>query len=181
MTVPAPSPAASSPSGGPDTVAVFSAVYGLLLRSIATRGRLIGVGALAAISVFTAVVVSNTSSDDPTMTALDFVNGNLSTLLPVAVLIFGVATIGDLIDDGSLVYLWLRPVRSWIHVAAAVAATLTVVVPLVGLPILVSTSLIDTDSDLLTATVVASLVAMVAYSTLFVVAGIRLRRPLPWG
>ncbi len=56
---------------------------------------------------------------------------------------FGSAAIGDLVDDGSLVYLWLRPVRPSIHVVAAIAATLTVVTPLVGLPVVLATAMIE--------------------------------------
>ena len=181
MTAPSPAPPTQPRQATPDTATVFVAVYRLLLRSIATRGRLIGIGALAGISLLTALLVKNSTPDDSSMAALGFVNGNLSTLLPVAVLVFGSAAIGDLVDDGSLVYLWLRPVRSSVHVVAAVAATLTVVLPLVGLPVVVATALIDSDPDVIGAAVVGGLVALVAYSALFVTAGIRLRRPLPWG
>ena len=73
--------------------------------------------------------------DDPLSAGVDFVNTNIATLIPVAVLVFGAAALGDLIDDGSLVYLWLRPVPSWVHVVAAWAATVTVVIPLVLVPV----------------------------------------------
>ncbi|MEO6988347.1 MAG: hypothetical protein ABI239_06840 [Aquihabitans sp.] len=181
MTAASPAPPMSPNQARPDTITVFLAVYGLLLRSIATRGRLIGIGALAGVSLVTALLVNSTDPYDSSTAALGFVNGNLSTLLPVAVLVFGSAAIGDLVDDGSLVYLWLRPVRPSIHVVAAIAATLTVVTPLVGLPVVLATAMIDSDPDVVSAAVVGGLVALVAYSALFVAAGIRLRRPLPWG
>lgn len=181
MTSTTPAPPAAPRQARPDTAAVFLAIYRLLLRSIATRGRLIGIGALAGVSLITALLVNGASPSDPSGAALDFVDINLSTLVPVAILVFGAAAIGDLVEDGSLVYLWLRPVRPVIHVLAAVAATLTVVVPLVGVPVLVATAMIDADPDVLMAGLVGGLVAIVAYSAIFVVAGIRLRRPLPWG
>ena len=181
MTAPSSTSSTTTRRARPDTGTVFVAVYRLLLRSIATRSRIIGIGALAGISLLTALLVNNSSPRDPSMAALGFVNGNLSTLLPVAVLVFGSAAIGDLVDDGSLVYLWLRPVRPVVHVAAAVAATLTVVVPLVGLPVVLATAMIDSDPDVIGAAAVGGLVALVAYSAIFVLAGVRLRRPLPWG
>lgn len=181
MTAPSPAPPISQRQARPNTGVAFMAVYRLMLRTIATRSRLMGIGVLAGISLLTALLVNNSSPKDPSMAALGFINGNLSTLLPVAVLVFGSAAIGDLVDDGSLVYLWLRPVRPVVHVAAALAATLTVALPLVGLPVVLATAMIDSDPDVISAAVVGALVALVAYSALFVLAGIRLRRPLPWG
>lgn len=181
MTTTSPAPPSAPGQARPDTVTVFLAVYRLLLRSIATRGRLVGIGVLAGVSFVTALLVNAAGPDDPTRAALGFVDTNLTTLLPVAVLVFGAATLGDLIDDGSLVYLWLRPVRSSVHVMAAVAATLTVVTPLVGIPVVLAAAMIDADPDVIMAAVAGGLVALVAYSAIFVAAGIRLRRPLPWG
>jgi ABC-2 type transport system permease protein len=96
-------------------------------------------------------------------------------------LVFGAAVLGDLIDDGSLVYLWLRPVPSWIHVAAAWAATVTVVVPLVLVPVVGATAIIDTSPELLGAALLGGLVAAAAYAGLFVTLGVRFKRALPWG
>ncbi|MCU1369824.1 MAG: hypothetical protein JWO77_1018 [Ilumatobacteraceae bacterium] len=160
---------------------VFAAEYKLLLRSVCTRGRLIAIGMLAGLSVLTALAVK---LGDPYFTldaGVDFVNGNIATLIPVAVLVFGVAVLGDLIDDGSLVYLWLRPVPSWIHVVAAWAATVTIVVPLVLAPVVGATAIIDTSPELIGGAALGGLVAIIAYSALFVTLGVRFKRALPWG
>ncbi len=160
---------------------VFRAEYQLLTRSVATRGRVLAVGALAVVSLLTAVVVATSGSDDSLRTAAGFLNANLSTLLPVAVLVFGAGTLGDLVDDGSLVYLWLRPVPAWVHVLAAWAATMTVVVPLVAVPTVVAAAIIDADPDLVVAGALGVAVAVPAYAALFVTAGVLVRRALPWG
>jgi ABC-2 type transport system permease protein len=89
--------------------------------------------------------------------------------------------LGDLIDDGSLVYLWLRPVPSWIHVIAAWAATVTIVVPLVLVPMVLATAIIDQSAELIGAAVLGGAVAVVAYAGLFVTLGVRFKRALPWG
>ncbi|CAN5746532.1 ABC transporter permease [soil metagenome] len=180
----APPPAGSATAlrpGGPDLRKVFVAEYRLLLRSVATRGRLLAVSALAALSVLTAVIVRSSGDVDSLQAGVDFVNGNIATLFPVAVLVFGAATIGDLIDDGSLVYLWLRPVPARIHVLAAWAATVTITVPLILVPVVVATTVIDSDPGLLSGAIIGGLVAIVGYAALFVVAGIRFRRALAWG
>ena len=165
----------------PSPMVALRAEYRLLLRNVATRGRLGAIGSLAAISVLTAVAVAAAGPDAPLRAASAYVNANLSTLVPVAVLVFGAGAIGDLVDDGSLVYLWLRPVPTWVHVVAACAATITITVPLVLGPVLVAAALIDPSVEVLGSTALAGLVAVVTYACLFVMGGIRFRRALPWG
>ncbi|MEZ5139570.1 MAG: hypothetical protein R2711_12630 [Acidimicrobiales bacterium] len=80
-----------------------------------------------------------------------------------------------------MVYLWLRPVPTWIHVLAAWMATVTVGIPLVLAPVLLGTAIVHVDGVLLVSAAVAGLVAIAAYAALFVAAGIRFRRALPWG
>jgi ABC-2 type transport system permease protein len=171
----------SAEAGRPQLVTVFVASYRLLLRSVATRGRVISVLALAGISVLTAVARHSQQPYDSLHAGTAFAAYMLFSIVPVAVLVFGAATIGDLIDDGSLVYLWLRPVPSWIYVAAAWAATVSITIPLVVIPVVLSTAIIDTSTDLLAATIIGGLVAVAAYAGLFVTGGIRFRRALPWG
>lgn len=179
MTDVRPSP--TQPSRRSDLDAVVRAEYRLILRSVCTPGRLIALGALAALSLLTAVAVRAEGAVDPLGAGVEFVNSNVATLIPVAMLVLGAATLGDLIDDGSMVYLWLRPVPTWVHVVAAWLATITVAIPVVLVPVLVGALIIEPDPTLLVATVVAGLVAVSAYAALFVAAGVRFRRALPWG
>ena len=179
--------APAAPSRGPgvpgrvDLDRVLRAEYRLILRTICTPGRLIAIGALAGIALLTALIIRAGSPPDTLEAAVGFVNGNIATLVPVAVLVFGAASLGDLIDDGSMVYLWLRPVPTWLHVVAAWAATVTVAVPLVVVPVVASAALIDASVEVLVAAAVGGLVAVAGYAGLFVTAGVRFRRALPWG
>jgi ABC-2 type transport system permease protein len=66
-------------------------------------------------------------------------------------------------------------------VAAAWAATVTITIPLVVVPLVLATGIISTDSDLILSVMLAGLVAVAAYAAMFVAAGIRFRRALPWG
>lgn len=174
---PPPPRASGLPSPGP----VFVALYRLMLSSIATRGRLLAVGALSGLGMVTAVLVHMANPVDPFRSGLNFATGSFATLIPIGVLVFGAATLGDPQEDGTLVYLWLRPIPTYLHVLAAWAATVTVTLPLVGLPVLLSTAILDGDSGLLSGTLVGVLVAIAAYAALFVTAGIRFKRALPWG
>lgn len=176
-----PRPAGPTPAPQPDLRAVLRAEYRLLLRSICTPGRLAAVAFLAGLSVLTALAVRLGDPTDPLRAGVSFVNGNVATLIPVAVLVFGAAALGDLLDDGSMVYLWLRPVPAWVHVLAAWAATVTVTVPLVLVPVVGASLLIHPADALPGAAALAGVVAIFAYAGLFVTAGVRFRRALPWG
>ena len=88
--------------------------------------------------------------------------------------------IGDLVEDRLLVYLWLKPVPRWQLPAAAVLATVTVVVPLAAVPARRDRRR-RRPTELLGALALASVLAVVAYSGLFVAAGIWFRRAVWWG
>jgi len=51
----------------------------------------------------------------------------------------------------------------------------------VGVPILLATAVVHPGDGLMTGALLGTLVAVAAYSGLFVTAGIRFRRALPWG
>ena len=58
--------------------------------------------------------------------------------MPVTTLVFAAASLGDFREDGTLVYLWLRPVPRWQIIAAALGASITVTLPLVLVPLVVA-------------------------------------------
>ena len=104
----------------------------------------------------------------------------LGILVPFAALWLGTSAIGDLVDDRLLVYLWLKPVSRWQLPAAAVLATVSVVVPLTA----------DTACGVharrrcrrvAPAAFLAGSLAALAYGGLFAAAGIAFRRAVWWG
>jgi ABC-2 type transport system permease protein len=66
-------------------------------------------------------------------------------------------------------------------IAAAAAATLTVVVPLVLVPLVVAASLTGSGRDVVVGAALSALFGVVAYTGLFVMLGVRVRRSLLWG
>lgn len=170
-----------STHGAPRVRPVLAAEYRLILRSVATRGRLAAVAALAAIALMVALIDHSQFPYHTLDRGTGYASNMLIYILPVSVLVFASATLGDLIDDGSLVYLWLRPVPPWVHVVAAWLATITIATPLILAPIVLSTAIIDASTSLLVGVIGAGLLAVVAYAALFVMAGVRFRRALPWG
>jgi ABC-2 type transport system permease protein len=105
----------------------------------------------------------------------------LSLLVPVVALVFASATLGDLAEDGTLVYLWLRPFPRWQLAVAAVAATVTVVVPIAVIPLVIGAALTGDGGRLVAGAAAGSLLATLAYSSVFCGLGLRVRRALVWG
>jgi ABC-2 type transport system permease protein len=113
----------------PGTLASLLALYRLLLRSQISVQRLLGIGALGALAI---VIGAFARADaNQSQAAADLVSSyGFGLLVPLAALWLGTSTIGDLVEDRLLVYLWLKPVPRWQLPAAAVLATVTVVAPL---------------------------------------------------
>jgi ABC-2 type transport system permease protein len=157
-------------------------VYRLLLRTQVNRGRVLALLAIGAVGVVVAIAIGSTVSFEPAERGARFVNGfGLSLLVPVSALVFAAASLGDLREDGTLVYLWLRPVRRSRIVVAAAASSLTVAWPLVVIPLAVAAWATGCGAALVVGTVVAATLALVAYTGLFCALGLRVRRSLVWG
>ncbi len=167
-------PAASASRPGSTLVALYS----LVLRSQVSLARLLGIGALGAL----AILLGSFSAwaDDPLEAASDVVAAyGLGILVPLAALWLGTAAIGDLVEDRLLVYLWLKPVPRWQLPAAAILATATLVIPLAALPTAIGAA--AGDGELAVRSFVAASLAALAYSGLFVAAGLWFRRAVWWG
>jgi len=163
----------------PGALVSLLALYRLLLRMQITVTRLLGIAGLGAVSIL--IGLFSRWDDNPAQAAADVVsNYGLGILVPFAALWLGTSAIGDLVDDRLLVYLWLKPVARWQLPAAAVLATASVVLPLTAVPLAVST-LAAGAGDVAPAAFLAGSLAALAYSGLFVAAGIAFRRAVWWG
>jgi ABC-2 type transport system permease protein len=166
-------------SARPGTLVSLVAYYRLLLRTQITIPRLLGIGGLGALAVLIGLFAR--WDDNAPQAAADAVGGyGLGILVPLATLWLGTSAIGDLVEDKLLVYLSLKPVPRWQLPAAAVLATVSVVVPLTALPLTASALVAGAGEVALAALLAASLAAL-AYAGLFVAAGIWFRRAVWWG
>jgi ABC-2 type transport system permease protein len=160
----------------------MSAIYSTLLRGLATRGRLLALGALGALAVLLAVLVRTRSGFDHADAAFSVVdNYGVSVLVPIVSLVFASAALGDPAEDGTLVYLWLRPIPRWQLALAAGAAALTISVPLAVLPVVVAAGIAGVGGRLVVGAFVGAALASVAYTAIFCGLGLRVRRALAWG
>jgi ABC-2 type transport system permease protein len=98
----------------------------------------------------------------------------------VCTLWIATSLLGDLTEDRLLAYLWLKPIPRWVLPLAAFAATVTVMVPLVVVPLTVA-AVASGVGDLVLATAGASILAVIGYGGIFVALGSRFSRALWWG
>jgi ABC-2 type transport system permease protein len=158
----------------------FEALYWLILRSQATRARLALLGALGLVAILIGFAIG--SSDSTAKAGTDFINVfGLTLAVPITTLVFASAALGDFIDDSTMVYLWLRPVARWKLAVAAAAASFTVVLPLVLVPLLVAAAATGKGGGLVAGTAAAATLGVAAYTGIFVMLGVRVRRSLLWG
>ena len=155
----------------------MSALYRTILRSLGTRGRLVALGTMGLITVLLAILVRSRSGFDRTDAAFRVVDGyGLSVLVPVVALVFASAALGDPAEDGTLVYLWLRPVPRW-----QLAAAMTISVPVAVAPVVVAAAITGIGSRFVVGAACGALMAAAAYTAVFCGLGLRVRRALAWG
>jgi ABC-2 type transport system permease protein len=160
------------------------AVFTLMLRTLLSRGRVAALVAVGLIGIVIGVAVGSASSSgvDRVTAAFHFVDGfGLGLLVPITALVAASSAFGDPVEDGTLVYLWLRPIARWQLTAAALAASVCVAVPFALVPAVIAASATRTGSGLPLGVLVAGSVATVAYCTLFLGLGLVVRRALVWG
>jgi ABC-2 type transport system permease protein len=159
-----------------------SAVYSTLLHGLATKGRMVALGVLALLAVALAVVVRARPGIDHADAAYNIVdNYGVSVLVPIVSLVFASAALGDPSEDGTLVYLWLRPVPRWQLALAAAGAALTITLPFTVLPVVLAALISGVGGRLVVGALAGSLLAAVAYTAIFCGLGLRVRRALAWG
>lgn len=158
-------------------------VYRLLLLQLVTRGRLLALSAVGLVVAGVAWAVGAADGiDDPLEAAVQVIsNLGFAVLVPVVALVFASASLGDAREDGTLVYLWLRPMDRWPVVVGAWLAAITVSLPLTVIPLGVAALLAGGGAELLSATTLAAVIGVVAYSALFVLLGLVVKNSIVWG
>ena len=170
------------------TAPLDSTVMWLTWRQLFAKRRLYLAAAFALAPVAISLVFRFTSNDlanasVPFLTSLlrEIVVG---TLLPIAALVFGTTAFGGEIDDGTLVYLLVKPLARWRVVltkyVVATACTLAVMTPAIILPWLVVRNA-DLPLQFTLAFLAGATVGAVVYSAIFVTLGLTTRRALVIG
>ena len=153
----------------------------VLVRQLLTVGRAAALSVLAAavIVVSWAVGVNDTATSEDSLRVV--VELGFAVMVPIVALVFATAALGDMREDGTLVYLWLRPMQRWPVVVGACTAAFTISVPFTVVPVTLAAVASDGGSDLVYGAMIAGLVAVVAYTALFVFLGLLVRNAVVWG
>ncbi|PSO46190.1 MAG: hypothetical protein BRC32_07000 [Actinobacteria bacterium QS_8_72_14] len=102
-------------------------------------------------------------------------------LVPLLTLVVAASALGDLDADGSLVYLWLRPVPRWQLAVGALGAVGTIAVPAVMVPIALAALVAGLGAVSGAVTAATGAATALAYGAVFLAAGLWLERALLWG
>ena len=167
-------------------VSTFVLTYRIFVREVVTRSRIIALSLLGILVIVVGWAVGLSDTSDLPADALDnavhlTVRLGLTVVVPVVALVFAAGVLGDSRDDGTLVYLWLRPLRRWPIALGAYASALTIIAPLTIVPLVAAAVLIDGSSTVAVAVLISSVVAVVGYTGLFVLLGTLLRKSIVWG
>jgi ABC-2 type transport system permease protein len=157
-------------------------LYRIMLRMSVTRGRLLAFlagGALLDLIAYSIRVSDFNGREVDTFALLDL--AALALYVPVVALVFSTSSLGDLAQDGTLVYVWLRPVARWKVVLVSLAATLTVTLPLSLLPSWLAVLLAGASGTVFWAITVSVVLADLAYCALFIGFGLRVPHALIFG
>ena len=156
-------------------------IHSVLLKQLISRGRLLGISIIGLLPILLGWVIGR-QSDDPLEAGVGFVSYmGLSILIPIVALIFASASLGDTREDGTLVYLWLRPIPRWSVAGGAWAASVTIALPLTVIPMAITAILLDAGNALLSATILTSILAVCAYCGIFLLLGLLVKNPVMWG
>lgn len=151
-------------------------VWQTTMRLLATRGRLAVVLIAALLTVGFGVTATPNEEVRGFVTFLA-----LSLLIPLVSLAFAAAAFGDLVEDRSLVYLWLKPIARWRLAFAVTVATLTLALPPAVISLAAAIGFLGGGWEFIGRSAAAAALASAAYSSLFVGLGLAVRRALAWG
>jgi ABC-2 type transport system permease protein len=160
----------------------MTSLYRIMLRTSLTRGRLLAFlagGALLDLVAYSIRVSDYGARENDLFYLFDL--AALALYVPVIALVFSTSSLGDLAQDGTLVYVWLRPVARWKVVLVALAATLTVTLPLTLGPLWLAVWLAGASWQAFWAITVSTALANGAYVALFAGFGLRVRHALIFG
>jgi ABC-2 type transport system permease protein len=161
-------------------MSLYRSLVGLFLRLLATKGRLIVLAALTAGMIPLAIYTANRALPQLETWRL-FQSYALGGIVPISALVLGSSAFGDLIDDRTLVHLWLRPANRWTIVGAAWSAVIIVCAPFALLGSAVTLAVAGMPSGTIASGATSAALGLLAYSAVFLALGLRVRRALAWG
>jgi ABC-2 type transport system permease protein len=181
-----PQPRPAPPPAGGRPPSAFWAMCALMARTQLTRVRIAALLLLNVLAVASGVAygtgVLSGAIGQPLVRGTELMNDfGIGFVIPVATLLFASSVFGELGEDKTLVYLWLRPVRRGRIVLAAAVTAFVITWPLVVPAMVVTAACTGGGRDLVLGTLLACTLGVAGYTGVFVALGARVRQPLVWG
>jgi ABC-2 type transport system permease protein len=184
-TSPSPSPAGAVRQPSRGRPAALGPLWRLMSQALLGRRRSLGVLLLAAVPVLVAVILAMAGGlGSPAAVAIDVFGAlTLGLAIPLVALILGTGALGTQIDDGTIVYLLVKPVprRTVILGAMLVAAPATAALAVSATLLSGFLVLGTTVPELQAGMAIGALLASVLYSTVFVTLSVLTGRALVLG
>ncbi len=161
----------------------FGILFELFVRNQTTKTRLFMTGALAIGALLLAVLVNRNEASGDLIEAgstLVVVYGS-NLMVPLVALLLAGGVLGQLLQDETLVYLWLTPTSRVGTTLAAVTACATAGVVLVAVPLSIAALLATESSIVAIHTFIGSTLALFAYSAIFSLLGLITKNATIWG
>jgi ABC-2 type transport system permease protein len=104
-------------------------ILGLTARQLLTRGRVIVLVLLALLPPLLALlfVLSDSDLDPELFLVRDYLNLVYTIVVPITALVFAAAALGSEVEDGTIVYLLLKPVPRWQIVVSKLTVSVLVI------------------------------------------------------
>jgi ABC-2 type transport system permease protein len=166
---------------------MIRAIFGVTLRSLVSRRRSVLMLALALMPVAIALVVRLAGRPpDPERLEINILDGLVvRTVLPLVALVLGTAALGSELEDGTGVYLLIKPIPRWKIVAAKLLAAGGLSALLVAPPAVITGLIVAGDqgdgAQVALAYGAAAVVGAFLYSAVFLAVSIATGRALVLG
>ncbi len=159
-------------------------IFMLTLRQLSGKWRILIIVLLAALPILPSVITV-LLDEGPTSAEFDEeMFGGLITfaILPIVVLAVATASLGNEVEDKTLAFLVLNPLPRWKIVASKYLATVAIVGPVLVVSGFATTYIaLEGDWHAAVAVAVALLAGVLAYSSVFLWAGLMTSRGLAFG
>lgn len=166
---------------------MIATIAAVTIRSLLGRRRSLLIGLLALLPIVVALLVRVSGRVGPGLDEIGAVVLDrlvVTTLLPLVALVFGTTAIGAEIDDGTALYLLIKPIARWRIVAAKLLVATGLTAALTAPTAFVAGAILLADGPGLAVPVgaaVGTAAGAVAYATVFLALSLVTSRALPVG
>jgi ABC-2 type transport system permease protein len=161
-----------------------SVIAGITLRQLLSRRRTVLLLLLGVLMVLVALALrfGVDPVERPRVASILLETFGIATLMPLVALLFGTATIGAELEEGTAIYLLAKPIPRWIILITKLVLASVCSILLTSVPILLSGLVAGgTQNGLVLAFALAAVVGSVIYCAIFVALSLITGRALVFG